>query len=75
MINNCTHFKLIKLTPEGDVIGYYNTNIDPESSWPTKNVDEAQILTAEEVKSVKTYNKLVEKYTGIKQNIHEIGVY
>lgn len=75
MISTCTHFKLIKLTPEGDVIGYYNTNLDPETSWPTKNVDEAQILTKDEVNSVKTYNRLVSKYTGVEHVIHEIGVY
>jgi hypothetical protein len=71
----CTYFKLVKLDDNGSKIGYYNSSIDPESNWPTKNVDEAQILTAEEVQGVKALYRIIDKHTNSKTVIHEIGIY
>ncbi len=70
-----TFFKLVKLSPAGEKIGYYNTEIDPENSWPTQNVDLALILTKEQVKSVMFIQDLMKKHYNTQDQIREIGVY
>ena len=69
------YFKLVKVSNTGEKIGYYNTDIDPEDSWPTKDVDSAQILTREQVKSVMVIQNLMKKHFDTQYQIQEIGVY
>lgn len=71
------YFKLVKLSIDGDKIGYYNTDLDPETSWPTKDVDLAIVLTKEQVKSIMTIEKMKNKLFNTNElyQIQSIGVY
>lgn len=69
------YFKLVKISITGEKIGYYNTDLDPEDSWPTTNVDSAQILTKEEVESVMVIQDLMKKHFNTQYQIRRIGVY
>ena len=69
------YFKLIKESSTGEKIGYFNSDIDPEDSWPTTDVDQAQILTKEQVKSVKMIESLKKKRLNTQYQVREIGVY
>ena len=75
MENEYKYFKLVKVSDTGEKIGYYNSDLDPEDSWPTKNVDLAQILTGEQVKSVMVIVNLQKKHFNTQYQIQEIGVY
>ena len=75
MKNEYKYFKLVKVSDTGEKIGYYNSDLDPEDSWPTKNVDLAQILTVEQVKSVMVVVNLQRKHFNTQYQIQEIGVY
>ena len=69
------YFKLCKISITGEKIGYYNSNLDPEDSWPTKNVDLAQILTGSQVQSVMMIQSLMKKRFNPQYEIQTIGVY
>lgn len=73
--NEYKYFKLIKESLVGEKIGYYNSDIDPEDSWPTEDVDLAQILTKEQVKSVMVIQNLMNKHYDVQYKIRSIGVY
>lgn len=68
------YYKVIKLTASGEKIGYYNSDLDPEDSWPTKDVDLAQILTHEQAKSVKFISELRKQTFNLDYSIHIIEV-
>ncbi len=69
------YYKIVKLKPNGDKIGYYNSEIDPEDSWPTKDVDQAQILTKIEAESVMFYEKLKKQRFNTDYVVQMVGVY
>ena len=69
------YFKLVKLSPAGEKIGYYNSNIDPQSSWPSTHVDNAQLLTKKELQSFKMFWNRIESIINSGCTIQEIGVY
>lgn len=70
-----TYFKLVKLTASGEKIGYYNSNLDPEDSWPSKNVDNAQVLTEDECEGVLLIANLEKKRFNLDYTIQKIGIY
>lgn len=71
----CEYFKLVKVSTSGDKIGYYNSDIDPEDSWSTKNVDNAAILNKEEVYGVMTIEKVKKEVLNSEYSVYAIGVY
>ena len=73
--NDYQYFKLVKVSITGEKIGYYNSDLDPEDSWPTKDVDSAQILTRDQVKSVMVIVNLQKKHFKTQYHVQEIGVY
>lgn len=68
------YYKLVKVSDNGSKIGYYNSDIDPENSWPTTNVDLAQILSSNEVKGVMWLEKIRKKRFNLDYSIHQIEV-
>lgn len=69
------YFKLVKVSITGEKIGYYNNDLDPEDSWPTKDIDSALILTREQVESVMVIQNLMKKTFNTQYQIRRIGVY
>ena len=69
------YYKLCKVSSIGEKIGYFNGDLDPEDSWPTKDVDLAQILTKEQVKSIMVIQNLMKKRLNTQHQIQIIGVY
>lgn len=69
------YFKLVKVSDNGSKIGYYNSDIDPESSWPTTNVDLAQILSTNEIKGIIVLENIRKRHFNLDYSIHQIRVY
>lgn len=72
--NERDYFKLVKVSSSGEKIGYYNSFLDPEDSWATKNVDMAAILTKEEVDGVMLIANIHKEVFNASYSIHVIGV-
>lgn len=67
-------YKLVKLSASGEKIGYFNNDIDPEDSYPTMDVDEAQILSSKEAKSMLIYESFKKQTIGTTYTVQKIEV-
>lgn len=72
--NDSVRYKLVKLSECGTKIGYYNSELNPEDSWPTKDVDKALILTENEVKGIMLIEDVTKQRFNTKHSIFKIQV-